>query len=295
MLVRERIFAVVVRTALIVGFGVIGQLTVTRAAWFTHGAAVLAVLMLLPILRSADRPIREHGYAPAISGFILKYGLRTWLGTVGGILILRLDQVLLAPLAGAQELGWYAVAVSIAEVPAFGLLAVRDVIFPAAADRGDPSLVARAARIALLITLPVCAFGIVLAPFAVPLVFGEDFRPAVDMTQVLLVAAIPSGLALVLSGGLFSIGRPGLASLAQATAAAVTIVALFVLVPSLGGLGAALASLAAYIISALLIAIGLVRATPLRLQDLVIPRATDMRDLWSLLRRVRIRIRRARE
>src|SRR4051812_10200179 len=176
LMTRERWFSVLSRLVLIAGAALAGTLTVAAAAWFTHGTAVLATLLLLPILwaRESDKA-DEREPPPVVTRFVMRYGLTTWVGTVGGVLVMRLDQVLLTPLAGPKELGYYAVAVSVAEVPLLGLLAVRDVIFSASTDRDDPHLVARATRATVLLAVPLCLLGILLAPVLLPPVFGAGF------------------------------------------------------------------------------------------------------------------------
>ena len=104
------------------------------------------------------------------------------------------------------------------------------------------------------------------------------------MAQILFVATLPNGVAMVLSAGLLASGRPALASRAQLAAAAVTVVALFVLVPLLGAIGAAYASLIAYLISALLVSLALVRVSDLKPRDFLVPRHADLVDIVTRLR-----------
>ncbi len=285
LMTRERWFSVISRLLLIAGVALAGTLTVAAAAWFTHGTAVLATLLLLPILWARESEKADEREPPsAITRFVMRYGLTTWVGTVGGVLVMRLDQVLLTPLAGPKELGYYAVAVSVAEVPLLGLLAVRDVIFSASTDREDPALVARASRATLLVAVPLCLIGILLAPLVLPPVFGAGFGPSVRMTQVLFLATIPNGVAMVLSAGLLASGRPALASRAQLSAAAVTVVALFALVPPLGAIGAAYASLIAYLLSAVLVSVSLTRVSGLKPRELLVPRHADLVDIVTRVR-----------
>jgi O-antigen/teichoic acid export membrane protein len=285
LMTRERWFSVISRLVLIAGVALAGTLTVAAAAWFTHGTAVLATLLLVPILFAGESPkADERETSTQLTGFIMRYGLVTWVGTVGGVLVMRLDQVLLTPLAGPKELGYYAVAVSVAEVPLLALLAVRDVIFSTSTDRDDPTLVARATRATIMLSVPLCLAGILLAPVLLPPIFGAGFGPSVRMAQVLFIGTIPNGVAMVLSAGLLASGRPGLASRAQLAAAGVTVVALFALVPALGAIGAAYASLIAYLISALLVSLALVRVSALKPRDFLVPRQADLVDIVTRVR-----------
>jgi O-antigen/teichoic acid export membrane protein len=276
LMTRERWFSVLVRLVLIATFAVAGLLTIAAAAWFTHGVAVVATLLLLPVFRIRGKVEGARGSEPQLTRFVVRYGLVTWMGTVGGVLVTRLDQVLLTPLAGAKELGYYAVAVSIAEVPLVALLAVRDVLFTASADRDDSDLVARASRATILVALPLCVAGILLAPVAVPPIFGSGFEPSVRMTQVLFVATLPNAIAMVLTSGVMAAGRPGLATRAQLSAAVVTVVALLLLVPALGAIGAAYASLLAYTTAGILVSLGFGRVSRLGPREFLVPRQSDL-------------------
>jgi O-antigen/teichoic acid export membrane protein len=224
------------------------------------------------------RPLRE------VVRPVTSFGLKLWPGTLSGIIILRLDQVLIAPFAGAGELGLFAVAVSVAELPATALVAVRDIVFAASTDRQSPTLVAHATRVVVLVTVPICAAGILVAPFVVPLLFGDDFRGAVGMSQILLAAAVPSGVGMILSGGLLGIGRPGTASAVQVTAAAVTVIGLVVTVPIFGAIAAAWTALGSRLLSAVLATYAIVRHTDLGVAECVVPRMADARDLGERLR-----------
>jgi O-antigen/teichoic acid export membrane protein len=104
------------------------------------------------------------------------------------------------------------------------------------------------------------------------------------MAQVLFIATIPNGAAMVMSAGLLASGRPGLDSRAQIAAAAVTVAALFALVPVLGAIGAAYASLLAYLVSAFLVSVSLTRVSGLRAREFLVPNRADLVDIVTRLR-----------
>jgi O-antigen/teichoic acid export membrane protein len=106
----------------------------------------------------------------------------------------------------------------------------------------------------------------------------------VPMTQVLFVATIPNAMSLVLTAGLFASGRPGLASGAQLVAAGVTVMALFLLVPKVGAIGAAYSSLAAYAVAACLVSVAVARVSNLSPRDFLIPRQSDLVHIVTRIR-----------
>ena len=142
---------------------------------------------------------------------------------MASILVLRLDQAVLAPLVGAAQLGFYAVAVSLAEVPSTLQLAMRDVMFATATDRRDPHLIARSNRILMLLSAGLAAVGAIACPLVLPLLFGDAFDPATGMAQILFLACIPAGIGMIVGAGLLSVGRPRARSVAQVAGLAVNV------------------------------------------------------------------------
>lgn len=173
------------------------------------------------------------------------YAAQVWLGAAAGILYSRLDQVLITPLAGVYELGIYVVAASIAEVVLLINIAIRDVIFSVESETPNDTRAAQAARVSTLVTF---AFGVLLAiaaPFAIPFFFGDAFEEAVLPTAILISAAILGNPGSVAGAILSGRGRPGLRSLSLAIGLIVNAAAVFALVPSMGAIGAAYATLIA--------------------------------------------------
>ena len=304
----ERWTSVLTRLVLVVALALAGALTVASAAWATNGTALLAAAYLLwrgrrlwrrpggagaATLPSGARHAGVDGSEAARAarpwGALVRYGLRVWAGSLSVLLILRVDQVLMAPLAPAAQLGFYAVAVAVAELPAAAFNAVRDVAFATSAARADPQVVARACRTAVAVLAPACLVLVLVAPPLVVLFFGQDFAPATAMVRVLFVAAVPSGLATVAGAGLLAMDRPGRLGVAQAVVAAVNVGAVVALVPPLGGLGAALASLAAYTLLALAAVALFTRASGLGVREVLVPTRADVSVLVARLRPQRAR------
>jgi O-antigen/teichoic acid export membrane protein len=280
---HERWFGIAMRLPLLAAFALAGSLTVTAAAWFTHGTAVVATVMLFPIARGAWRSGRARVARDDVRA-ILRYGMRTWSGTLGYIMLLRIDQVLIAPLGSARQLGLYAVAAGVADFPAVAFAAVRDVMFATSAERSDPSLSARATRAVVALLAPVCIAFALLAPLVVPLLFGRSFSDAVPASQLLVLAAVPGGVDVVLGSGLLAAGRPGVRSVVQVSAAALLVVGLFVLVPSHGAVGGATAALVARLFGAALTVVATVRTTSLSPWECFVPRRADARDVIARIR-----------
>jgi O-antigen/teichoic acid export membrane protein len=78
----------------------------------------------------------------------------------------------------------------------------------------------------------------------IPALYGTAFHRAVLPARIILVGLVLEGVAGVLTGFLYGIGRPGLNSWAMGAGLLVTIVLDLLLIPPFGSTGAAVASLA---------------------------------------------------
>ena len=275
----ERALGVTARLFTLVLLVGLGKLTPTNAAWVTVLAGVVGSLVLLSGLRF---PTPAPGTVDTTLRQVAVYAGAAALGTLGGFVIVRLDQTLLAPLAGARELGYYAVAASLAELPIAFVSGVQDTVATVAAGTGDALMAGNATRVTVALLLPFCGIGAVTAPWAIPLVFGRSFDSSVLMTQILLAGSVASGAAVVLGAGLMAAGRPILRSLSQGLGALVTVPLLLLLVPRLGGLGASLATTLTYILLAMTMCFLLSRQSGMHMRDCLLPRRSDYGAIWSL-------------
>lgn len=263
--------------------GSLGRLLVLGLAAVTIGlTSVVAatISVVVPVVASlvlvGPALVRSGGRTVLRLRRFLGYSVHAAVGTIGGILVLQLDQALMAPLSSVEQLGFYAVAASLAGLPAAAVQGVRDVVFSYSSVTADPDLVARSTRVTVALCVPVVVAGAVLCEPLVPLLFGSDFRPAVLMAQVLLLAALPNTVSAVVGAGLMSVGRPRVRSAILVGGAALTVALVVVLVPRYGGEGAAAASLLTYTFIAVLSVLVFSRITGVRVRDCVLLRRGDL-------------------
>ena len=118
-----------------------------------------------------------------------RFGARTYLAVLTRFLNLRLDQFLVLALASAATLGQYAVAVNVGElliqVSATMLWALSGTISASRREDSGP-IVAQYCRWALIVVLLAAVAVAVVAPIAIPLLFGARYRPAIASVWLLL-------------------------------------------------------------------------------------------------------------
>lgn len=282
LVAAERILNGLLRIVGIVMLVLIGQLTLVTAALVTVLAPVLAGLVYVMMARRGDVAGRPD---VATTGHTFKYGSKAWLSSVAGIILLRIDQLLILPLAGPAQLGLYAVAVNVSEVPLIINSATREVTFSSDASARNNDQAGLAARVTL-IACTLCAV-VVLAPIEwwLPLVFGSEFAAAAPIAVVAtlaVLAGVPGSLA---GASLGARGRPELRSVSILVACVVNVALLFFLVPWLGGAGAALATLIGNFISGNMCVFFAVRLFGYRWSDFYAIRGSDFAYLATVARR----------
>jgi O-antigen/teichoic acid export membrane protein len=194
--------------------------------------------------RDLARPSRD------LARQITSYGLRAQVGGVITLMNLRLDFVLLSVMAGPAVLGIYAVASKFAELVKVFSMALTYVLYPRfAKERLEvASTMARkmlwpAGMVTTVAVVPLW----LLAGFIVPAIYGAKFEPAVLPARIILVALALDGVAGVVTGFLYGIGRPGLNSVAMGAGLVATVVLDLLLIPKFGAEGAAITSAIAYL------------------------------------------------
>jgi O-antigen/teichoic acid export membrane protein len=196
---------------------------------------------------------------------------------------------LMVTLTTSSQLGLYAVAVSLAGVSNVFSSTLGIALLPRI-TRGETAVVARASSITLTISV-VLNIGLAAAcPVVLPLLFGANFRDAVPMVWILAAAAVPNTGTQVLTASLIGAGRPRFVALSELTAVGITVGGLLFLVGPLGGIGAALVSLAAYSITFVIMAVGSMREFRLPLRRLIVPTRRDLLAQGVLVRSLITRI-----
>jgi O-antigen/teichoic acid export membrane protein len=263
-----------------------GKLTVTTAfvSWIV--AHVAAVLLLCAYISRGSVGFGRPDMALAFR--TLRFGLKAYVGRALLVANYRIDQWILAGIAGPRELGLYSIAVAWAEilfyVPTVLMIVQRPYLVRASAeDAGHRS--ARAFRVGVMSTVPAAAATILAAPMLTAGIFGEEFAGAADDLRVLALGAYGVVALQQLGDSLTAKGQPLRASMAIGVAFVTGLALDILLIPGFGGVGAALASTIAYTTGGLAVMALYVRFFGTSLSALV-PRPSDLASLvWRLLRR----------
>lgn len=272
------------------------RLTVTTASALSFSAVLLTILPQLPVLREGWPPRFQLGVLR--EGLV--FGLKSWLGGLTLLMNARLDQLLMIRLVPARELGLYVIALTLAQFFVNAVVGAVTVAASARQSRGEEELTRRLARMSIAGALAAAVVVGLISPLVLRILFGSEFMGALPMTLILLVANIPGAGQLVLSSALSSHGRPGTSTWGQVIALGLTVPGLLIVLDPLGGIGAALVSLAAYTVAFAFLLLHARRAFGGRWREYLIVDRDDIRALRDIVAtrisgaRTRLRARHAR-
>lgn len=239
-------------------------------------------LLFFPIAYVAKRRI-PGSMIPDSQKFrpLLGYGLPCMMTTLPQTLNLRLDQMLMAGLLPPAQLGFYVVAVAWSGMINPLANAIGAALFPRIAMEAQQEeralAFARGSRLGALTAIAVGALLMISTPWGMVLLFGKGFRPAVTAGLILVSAGAVSGLNTVLEEGLRGLGHPTSVMQAEFAGLVITVIALALMLRSLGIIGASVASLLGYsTVAAVLLAYARWH-TGTSFSDLLIPSSREIR------------------
>ncbi len=192
---------------------------------------MLAGLALFAAYRGDGGRVAGWRFDAGRARALLRDGWPLMLSSAMIMIYMRIDQVMLGRMASAEELGAYSVAVRLVEAWYFLPLAIVASVYPSIVEARGVSealfyerlqkLYNLMALLGWAVALPAC----LLSGWVVALLYGPAFARAAPMLAVLVLSLVFTNLGVARSANL-------------------------VLIPRLGGVGAALASLIAYWLAA---------------------------------------------
>ncbi|KPJ68657.1 hypothetical protein AMJ44_05835 [candidate division WOR-1 bacterium DG_54_3] len=215
------------------------------------------------------------------------FGARSQLGLVFSYLNRRLDVFIVNYFLDPYQVGIYAIAVAVGELPWHLPSAAATVLFPWIADKKKQdaaSFTSYVLRNVFLLTFILVLVLALLGRFVITLLFGAAFQDSVILMYILLPGILALGITRVLGGHFQGSGRPELGTLMVAFSFAETIILDIILIPRMGVLGAAIASSIAYITSAVVGLFIFTRLWKVRVVDAVIPRWEEVAKLHNFFK-----------
>jgi len=242
-LLFERVLLLALGAAVLAtGRGVRGFVLVFLAVRLVDTSALAAYVQrrVLPLAPHFDGPLWAD---------LLRKGLPFAYAGAMITLVFQVDTVILEKMRGATEVGWYRSPVLVLEgltlVPRILGYALIPTMAAWAATRPEvvTELYGRGSKYLLLAGLPIGAFGLLESQRFVALLFGPTYGPSVAASQILLPAATFMFLSNFGETALACVNRWGTIVVVSTLALVVNVALNLWLIPGLGFIGAAWATL----------------------------------------------------
>ena len=221
------------------------------------GAAALAAAGVLIALRLADNAWPRFKVDRALVRSLLREGWPLFLSSLTVVIYMRIDQVMLGSLSSAAELGYYSVAVRIAEAPFFVPMAMSAAFYAGlvhAFNTGSADAFEREIQayydVAVLSAWVIAGLVAVAAHFVIVPGFGEAYAPAVPMAYILAGSIVFASIGVARSTMLTIRGWVWTPVMTTVAGALVNLLLNLLLIPAYGGIGAAIATLVSYWLAA---------------------------------------------
>jgi O-antigen/teichoic acid export membrane protein len=182
---------------------------------------------------------------------LLPYGVRCYGSDIIGAVSSQVDLVVIVAFLSAPELGLYTVALSLSRLISVVHASVCTILFSRASSlQTDDALqlVARAARFATVFCIGLAVVFLLAVPMALPIVYGHRFIEALPLLWPLTAEAVLAGCVVMFNQGFLATGRPGVVTAIQMIWLGTAVALLFVCVPRMNIIGAAVALLAAGVV-----------------------------------------------
>src|SRR5882672_364377 len=267
-----------VQLASYIALWLLGRLTVASASYTMLASLTASLIVSLVAVWRELKP----KWQPTLRELqtTLRYGIRDYPGILTEFVNWRLDLMMLVGMASSSAIGFYVVALRLADITTTLAASVGDALLPevAAIKNADEAtrVVARSLRLTLGAHLLILVPLWLAAPFILRFAYGEGFVPVTNVLRLLMFAAVVWSAGAIVISGLNGLGHPGLSAVARIAAAVVMVVALLAWLPSRGIQGAALASITGYSVMFLVALFWLLRRRQITLWECLRPRWDDM-------------------
>jgi O-antigen/teichoic acid export membrane protein len=180
----------------------------------------------------------------------IRYGIRAYLAAFFAFLVLRIDLLMIKYILGAEQAGYYSIAVSMADMINMLPVVVGTILFPklSALINNDAKWnIAKKTALGvgiMMIILTSCAA--LLAKPAIIILFGKSFMPAVPAFIWLMPGIVFLSINIIYMNYFASTGMPSITIYSPAIAALCNILLNLKLIPLLGIVGASFSSVFSY-------------------------------------------------
>jgi len=219
-----------------------------------------------------------------------KYGIIIYFSALFIYLIYRADQYLIKRMLGNSQLGVYSIAVTLAElvflVPTSVTTALSGKLYNIDKESNDRKYITSTTiKYTFYICLIASVIGIFMTPL-IPMVYGQDFIKASQVTAILFVGIIFASIGKVSASYFFTKGKPQVHLFITFIVLLLNISLNIILIPKLGINGSAIASSISYLIYGLMYVYYFIIKEKFTFRELFIFNEKDFKYINKVSRRI---------
>jgi len=221
------------------------------------------------------------------------YGVKAYFGNLAQFLNYRLDMFLVALFLTPAAVGYYSIAVGIAEKLWMFPMAIATILFPRVSSIKDEEANNFTPRITRHTVFIIFILALIMAILAKPLIkmlFGLAYFPSVRPLLILLPGIIFLSGTKPLTADMAGRGMPQFGAYSSFISLAVNIPLNLWFIPKWGIAGAAFASSVAYIIATIVVIIAFVKISGKLWTDILLIKKQDFQDYKNIIFKIRKRI-----
>lgn len=181
------------------------------------------------------------------------------LSSAAATIYVKIDQVMVISILGAEQNGIYAVAAKIAEAAFFLPTVIINVLFPYLLEKKSQSQkqyrndVLKYFSILFYLSLFICMCCLILSPFVIPFIFGKEYLMSVGVLNIYIFSVVFVYMRTLVSRLIIAENLLPLSLISHAVGAVFNVFFNVLLIPQLGIQGAAYATLIAYFTGAFMV------------------------------------------
>ncbi|KUO42689.1 MAG: hypothetical protein APU95_04475 [Hadesarchaea archaeon YNP_N21] len=254
-----RNFLVLLFALVAVGYFGFGAQGVALAYLIELSAIVILAFLLLrrryPLIFKAEVSITKK-----LVKKLSLFALPVFLGGIGGLVIYYTDTLMITAFRSLPEVGLYQVAQPVSHFLWYFPTALVTVLFPMVSEfwtRGEKRLLNMAlsfiVKFSFILIMPATLIFIAFPEITINLLFGPEYLAGSTALQILSATAIAYTIFMILSYTMQGIGRPMVSTKVVAAMAIFNFLGNLALIPAYGINGAAMTTLASYVLGAVLL------------------------------------------
>lgn len=248
-------------------------------------ASLLGNLVFVQV--AIARVSRQIGFGPfslQTAVALIRNCIPFHLAVIISLVTQRLDQIGISFYLPIADFGFYVVAFSIAGIVGLSGTTLAMLSYPKISGETSralkATLFARFFKLSIALSILIMGFVYALSPLFITFLFGTAYLPSIELSRILLIGAVPAATVGILWTGFraYGVGAPVL--FAYGANLIVTTMALFVLVPKYGVVGAVWSVVIAQFLFSFFLIYSVRRTLRIGLRTLLIPANAD----WAILR-----------